>query len=241
MTVSPDPRPETAAGDPGAPAHHRRVRSFVRREGRLTPAQASALERLWPRFGIHLSDAPTVSAAFATPSAPLTVEIGFGNGDALAWRAQRNPDRNYLGIEVHRPGVGALLRSVEERALTNVRVCCDDAVEFLRAMPEATVSELIVEFPDPWPKKRHHKRRLIQPDFVQLAALRLVPGGALRLATDWADYAEHMLEVLRAESLLANAAGEGFAPRFEGRPPTRFETRGVRRGHDIADLDFRRV
>ena len=214
--------------------HLRRVRSFVRREGRITAAQKDALERLWPRFG------------FATPfdrEAPLVVEIGFGNGDYLLARAQAEPQKNFLGIEVHRPGVGRVLHRAVELGLSNIRVACQDAVEILRdSLGESAAAEIVVYFPDPWPKKRHHKRRLIQPEFVRLLASRLQTGGVLRLATDWAHYAEQMLAVASAEPLLRNCAPDGgFTPRPASRPVTRFEARGERLGHQVFDLEFERA
>lgn len=228
------------APEASAALHPRRVRSFVLREGRITPAQAQALDRLWPRYGVALEEAGDVQARFARP-APLVLEIGFGNGEATLWRAQRDPDRNYLGIEVHRPGVGRLMRRAEAEGVDNLRVARCDGVEFLAAMPEQSIDTCIIEFPDPWTKKRHHKRRLIQPEFLTLLSDKLVHGGRLQLATDWADYAEHMLAVCGEAPGLSNAAGEGYAPRPDSRPPTHFEQRGIARGHDVFDLDFRRV
>lgn len=224
----------------GATLHPRRVRSFVLREGRITSAQAQALERLWPRYGVDLEAAGDVQARFDR-LAPLVVEIGFGNGEATLWRAQRDPERNYLGIEVHRPGVGRLMRRAEAEEVDNLRVARCDAVDFIAAMPAASIDACIVEFPDPWTKKRHHKRRLIQPAFLELITAKLRSGGRLQLATDWAEYAEHMLAVCAAAPGLTNAAGDGYAPRPETRPPTHFEARGLARGHEVFDLDFRRV
>lgn len=228
-------------GVDGAP-QLRRVRSFVRREGRMTTAQADALERLWPAYGVEPSDAADIQSRFMRP-APLVVEIGFGGGEATLWRAQQDPGRNFLGIEVHRPGVGGLMLRANQAGLDNLRVACTDAVEFVEAMPTGTLDTAIIEFPDPWPKKRHHKRRLVQPAFIATLVERLVVDGSLLLATDWADYAEHMLEVLEAEPRLRNMApnGAGFAPRSAWRPPTRFEERGLRRGHAVFDLVYRRV
>jgi tRNA (guanine-N7-)-methyltransferase len=232
---------------------HRRVRSFVRREGRITHAQKDALERLWPRFGV---DAPGPDAAdrgavggpfdFAAMFgrvAPVVVEIGFGNGDHLLARAQAEPEKDFLGIEVHRPGVGRVLHRIEQLALSNVRVACHDAVELLRdGVAPGALAEVIVYFPDPWPKKRHHKRRLIQPEFVALVAERLAPGGRFRLATDWAHYGEQMLAVLSAEPGLRNLVdGGGFAERPPTRATTRFEARGERLGHQVFDLEFVRA
>ncbi len=223
--------------------HHRRVRSFVRREGRITHAQKDAIERLWPRFGIEPPKAPLDLAAVFDRAAPVVVEIGFGNGDHLLARAQSEIDKNFLGVEVHRPGVGRVLHRIEQLGLTNLRVANHDAVEFLRdGVTPGSLAEVVVYFPDPWPKKRHHKRRLIQPEFVALIANRLASGGVLRLATDWAQYGEQMLAVLAAEPLLRNVVQSGgFAQRPATRAPTRFETRGERLGHQVFDLEFQRT
>lgn len=221
---------------------HRSIRSYVLREGRLTPAQAEALERLWPRYGL---DEP--AAAFDLDTvfgrrAPHVLEIGFGNGENLLARAAAAPGTDFIGIEVHRPGVGYLLRTLEAQALANVRVACHDAVEVLgQWLPPACLDELVLYFPDPWPKKRHHKRRIVQPEFAALVASRLKPGGVWRLATDWENYAEHMREVLDAVQGLENTAADGdWAPRPESRPLTRFERRGERLGHAVFDLCYRR-
>jgi tRNA (guanine-N7-)-methyltransferase len=219
------------------------VRSFVTRAGRITPAQQRALSELWPRFGLDYAPQVLRAEALFGRRAPLTLEIGFGNGDNLLSLARAQPERDYLGIEVHRPGVGRLLLGVAEHGLGNVRVICHDAVEVLSGqIAPATLSEILILFPDPWPKKRHHKRRLVQREFADLAASRLEPGGMLRLATDWEPYAHAMLEVLGAAPLLANTADSGaFVPRPAERAPTRFERRGTRLGHEVWDLAFRRV
>lgn len=194
-----------------------------------------------PEIGIDYRAAPLDFAAAFGRRAPLIVEIGFGMGHTTAEIAQANPQLDYLGIEVHAPGVGSLCKQVAGRALTNVRIVRHDAVEVLRDMiPEASLAGVHVFFPDPWPKKRHHKRRLIQPAFVALIASRLAPGGYLHCATDWTDYAEQMLAVLGDEPLLVNAAGGSYAPRPAYRPLTRFEQRGLRLGHDVRDLLFLR-
>lgn len=221
-------------------AGFRIVRSYVRREGRMTGAQKRALETLWPRYGV---DGPFDPRRAFGRDAPMVLEIGFGNGDHLLARAQAQPEKNFLGVEVHRPGVGRLLLRAEALGLTNLRVACDDAVEVLRDwLPEASLDEVMIYFPDPWPKKRHHKRRLIQPELAHRVASRLKPGGILRLATDWADYATHMLAVLNAETLLRNESpAGGFIPRPPDRPATKFEQRGERLGHPVRDLAFRRV
>ncbi|HSD44045.1 MAG TPA: tRNA (guanosine(46)-N7)-methyltransferase TrmB [Burkholderiales bacterium] len=218
----------------------RSIRSYVLRQGRVTEAQARAVERLMPLYGIAFSPAPLdLDAAFGR-AAPRILEIGFGMGETTAAIAQAHPDTDYLGIEVHMPGVGALLRRIESLGLTNVRVIRHDAVDVLEKMIAPTSLDGVhVFFPDPWPKKRHHKRRLVQPAFVHLLASRTKPGAYLHAATDWEDYAIQMLDVLTAEPLLANTA-TGFAPRPESRPPTKFETRGARLGHGVWDLVFRR-
>ena len=220
----------------------RPIRSFVRREGRITKAQERALAELWPRYGVDAGDAPLDLCALFGRKAPVHVEIGFGNGDVLAAMAARHPEYDYLGIEVHRPGIGALLRRLEAAGLGNARVMRADAKEVLaRNIPDAALSAVNIFFPDPWPKKRHHKRRLIQPEFAELVRRKLQPGGMLHLATDWRDYAEQMLDVLSQTPGFENTAGAGaFAPRPSVRPPTRFEERGRRLGHEVYDLSFRR-
>ena len=222
---------------------HRAIRSFVVRAGRLTSGQARALEELWPRFGVEFSPDPLDLDRLFGRAAARTLEIGFGNGEHLSALAAAHPERDYLGIEVHRPGVGHLLMKVAEHGLDNVRVSQHDAVEVLRQqIPEGSLDEILVLFPDPWHKKRHHKRRLIQPPFVALLATRLRPGGVLRLATDWEEYALQMLEVLRADPCFANESPDGdWMPRPEERAPTRFEKRGARLGHGVWDLAFRRI
>jgi tRNA (guanine-N7-)-methyltransferase len=216
----------------------RPIRSFVRREGRITPAQTDALERLWPRYG--LEPGALEPAAVFGRRAPLVVEIGFGAGDHLLASASSRPDHDFLGIEVHRPGVGRVLQQAEKLELSNLRVLCHDAVEVLRDfLPAGAVDEVTIFFPDPWPKKRHHKRRLVQPEFAALLARALRAGGRLRLATDWADYARHMLEVMQAAPDFANlSAGGGAIPRPADRPLTRFESRGLRLGHEVADFEY---
>lgn len=223
--------------------HPRAIRSFVTRGGRITPAQERALQELWPRYGVEPGDGPLDLDALFGREARRIAEIGFGNGDHLLALAAARPAEDFLGIEVHRPGVGRLLLQLQERGLGNVRVICRDAVEVLeRHLGGPCLDEILILFPDPWPKKRHHKRRLVQPAFVSLAAERLKSGGALRLATDWGPYAAEMLETLSAEPRLRNVAADGrFVPRPPERSPTRFERRGERLGHEVWDLEFRRV
>lgn len=227
---------------PGAGAPRRRVRSFVRRAGRITGAQQRALAELWPRFGIDFAAQALDFDTLFGRHASRVLEIGFGNGEALLALAAAASDRDFIGIEVHEPGVGHALLRARELGLSNLRVWCHDAVEVLESqIPDESIAEALIFFPDPWPKSRHHKRRLIQPDFAVLLARKLVPAGVLRLATDWQHYAEQMLEVLNACPLLVNcAAQDGYVERPESRPPTRFELRGRRLGHDVWDLAFRR-
>ena len=220
----------------------RRIRSFVRREGRLTPGQQKALDRFLPEFGLPEGEGEIDLARLFGRTAPTVLEIGFGNGDTLFQLASRHPDWNFIGLEVHRPGVGHLLKHAGEAGLTNIRVSDEDAVEVLNErIPSGSLHRVLLYFPDPWPKKRHHKRRIVQPMFAKLVASRLAPGGEFHLATDWGPYAEWMHEVLEAEPALENtAANGGFVPRPEERPETKFERRGQRLGHDTWDLVYRR-
>jgi tRNA (guanine-N7-)-methyltransferase len=226
------------------PEHPRAIRSFVTRAGRITEAQERALQILWPKYGVEFDPTSVANfdALFAR-HAPRSVEIGFGNGDNLLKMAAAHSERDYLGIEVHRPGVGRLLLAVEQLGLTNVRVICHDAVEVLaQQIPQHSLDEVVILFPDPWPKKRHHKRRLIQPAFVELVAGRLHPGGVLRMATDWQPYAEEMLATAQSNPRLQNLAADGsYIPRPAERSATRFEKRGERLGHEVWDLAFRRI
>ena len=221
--------------------HPRAIRSFVLRNGRVTEAQQRALETQWPRYGVEFSPQALDLDALFLRRAPRVAEIGFGNGDNLLALASGHPERDHLGIEVHRAGVGRLLLGAQNAGLANLKVICHDAVEVLeRQLSPRSIDEFLVLFPDPWPKKRHHKRRLIQPAFVSLLASRLAPGGVLRLATDWEPYAHHMLEVLRACPTLVNEDPSGaFCLRSTERVLTRFEKRGTRLGHDVWDLAFR--
>jgi tRNA (guanine-N7-)-methyltransferase len=218
----------------------RRIRSFVLRAGRTTPAQERALGELWPAYGIDLKEAPLDLAAVFGREAPRSLEIGFGAGEVIGALAQINPQIDYLGIEVHRSGVGRLLLRAQQCSLKNLRVICSDAVDVLRDhIADAAFDEVLVFFPDPWHKKRHHKRRLIEPSFVSLAAAKLRSGGTLRLATDWQAYAEQMLAVCNADPALVSLSRDGtYVPRPEFRPPTRFERRGERLGHGVWDLAY---
>ncbi|MCX8085620.1 MAG: tRNA (guanosine(46)-N7)-methyltransferase TrmB [Rhodocyclaceae bacterium] len=223
-----------------APLSGRPIRSYVLRQGRVSPAQQRYYEEGMPRWGVPYQSAPLDLDALFDRAAPKFLEIGCGMGETTAAIAASHPEHDYLGIEVHIPGVGSLLKEIATRGLTNLRVIRHDAVEVVRDMiPHESLSGIHIYFPDPWPKKRHHKRRLIQPPFVHELALRLLPGGYLHLATDWQDYAEQMLAVLSAEPLLENTA-PGFAPRPAWRPQTKFEQRGLKLGHGVWDLLFKR-
>jgi tRNA (guanine-N7-)-methyltransferase len=218
----------------------RPVRSYVLRQGRLTDAQARALKALWPVYGIDEADTPLDCRQLFGREAPLVVEVGFGDG-AATWRmAQAEPDKNFIGIEVHQPGVGRLLQALDARQLDNVRIARADAVDFIRdRLAPDSISELRIYFPDPWPKKRHHKRRIVQAAFLDLLAARLAPGAILHLATDWEPYAEHMLEVLKAHPDFVNQSPDGgYSERPLWRPITKFERRGDRLGHTSHDLIY---
>jgi tRNA (guanine-N7-)-methyltransferase len=218
----------------------RPIRSFVLRQGRLTEAQRRARETLLPLWGIAYRPEPLDLERVFGRGAPKILEIGFGMGEGTSALAAAHPYNDYLGVEVHTPGVGSLLRRIAELGLTNVRVIQHDTVEVLEHMLRpGSLDGIQIYFPDPWPKKRHHKRRLIQPAFVKLVAERLRPGGVLHVATDWQDYARRALEVLSGEPLLENTAA-GYAPRPVSRPLTKFESRGIRLGHEVWDLVFRR-
>lgn len=220
--------------------HHRKIRSFVKRAGRLTKGQEKALNELLPEFGVDLDAGQIDFNNLFTRQSDVILEIGFGMGKSLLQQASENPDKNYLGIEVHSPGVGSLLNGMIELGLDNIRVSKNDAVEVLeKNIPEQSLSCVQLFFPDPWHKKRHHKRRLVQKDFVEAILKRLKPGGIFHLATDWENYAEHMLEVISAVSGFSNLAKEGdYVPRPDSRPLTKFEQRGHRLGHGVWDLMF---
>ena len=217
------------------------VRSYVLRQGRFTDAQRAARVRLLPRFGIPYGAEPLDFGRIFLRVAPTVLEVGFGMGETTAAIAQANPHTNYLGIEVHAPGVGSLLRLIEARALTNVRIIEHDAVQVVDTMiAPQSLAAIHVFFPDPWPKKRHHKRRLLQPQFARALVARLEVGGYLHVATDWQDYADWALAVLSEIPDLNNTA-DGFAPRPDHRPLTKFEQRGLRLGHAVRDIVFRKV
>lgn len=222
---------------------HRPIRSYVLRQGRMTQSQERAFGQFWPRYGIDLTPTTLLDPVqLFGNDRPLWLEIGFGNGEGLAETAAANPEHNYLGIEVHGPGVGHLLIRAAELQLDNLRIIRHDAVEVLQNhLPPASLVGIMLFFPDPWHKKRHHKRRMVQAAFVDLCVRALKPGGLLHMATDWENYAQHMLQVLSASPGLRNTQADGgYAPRPQGRPLTRFERRGQRLGHGVWDLQFQR-
>jgi tRNA (guanine-N7-)-methyltransferase len=221
---------------------HRRIRSFVLRAGRITQAQERALAELWPLFGLDFDGRALDLDRVFGRVAPRCLEIGFGTGEVIGALAKAHPENDYLGIEVHRSGVGRLLLHAREASLSNLRIVCHDAVEVLTStVPDRSFDSILIFFPDPWHKKRHHKRRLIDTAFVQTLADKLRPGGVLRLATDWEEYAEQMRTVCNACSGLASQSVEGaYVQRPDFRPPTRFEQRGERLGHGVWDLAYER-
>ncbi|GMR18623.1 MAG: tRNA (guanosine(46)-N7)-methyltransferase TrmB [Gammaproteobacteria bacterium] len=222
---------------------HRTVRSFVRREGRITRSQKRALAELWQRYSISADDCALDYKTVFARKAPVVFEIGFGNGRSLAEMATAHPEQDYIGVDVHRPGAGSLLLQLENQAIENVRVMCEDAVQVLTCrIPEDSLQAVYLFFPDPWPKKRHHKRRILQPEFVQLVRKRLKINGLFHMATDWRDYAGHMMEVMSQAEGFENTAGEGvYAERPDYRPVTKFELRGRNLGHGVWDLVFCRT
>lgn len=218
-----------------------RIRSFIRRQGRATTGQRLALENHWDKYCLSPQDHFEPLTAFGR-AAPLIVEIGFGNGDSLAAMALANPHLNYLGIEVHRPGVGHLMMLLDEQGISNVRIYHHDAIEILeQKIADASLSGIHLFFPDPWHKRRHHKRRIVRPSFLHLLNRKLLPGGYFHAATDWQDYAKDMLATLSADAGLKNASPNGdYCPRPDYRPLTKFENRGLRLGHGVWDLIFTR-
>ena len=226
--------------DPETGKVMRKVRSFVLREGRLTAGQRNALDNLWPRFGLERADGVLDPQAVFGRDAPRVLEIGYGMGHSLADMAQADPDKDFIGIEVHRPGVGALLMEIQQRGLSNLRSYCDDAVEILElCIPDNSLARVQLYFPDPWHKKKHHKRRIVQPAWVALVQRKLQPGGVLHMATDWENYSEHMMEVMNDADGFTNLTGAGqFSPRPSWRPETKFERRGEKLGHGVWDLLF---
>lgn len=222
--------------------HQRPVRSFVKRLGRITDGQRRALQRLLPHFGLDPA-APLNTAAVFNRSAPVIVEIGFGDGASLAAMARARPEWNYVGIEVHEPGIGHLLLQIEQQGIDNIRIYCHDAVEVLRqCISDTSLAGVLLFFPDPWPKKRHYKRRIVTPEFATLVAQKLAPGAFWHLATDWTDYARQMVEVLDAcPTLINQPAAHDFTATLGDRPETKFERRGRRLGHQVYDLTYRKV
>jgi tRNA (guanine-N7-)-methyltransferase len=221
----------------------RNVRSFVVRAGRMTEGQERALKENWPLYGLELSGGRlNLNTLFGEPK-PVVLEIGFGMGDSLIEMARRAPEKGFIGIEVHPPGVGRLLARVREEGLDNIRVYCDDAVEVLaQCIPDNSLSGVQLFFPDPWPKKRHHKRRIVQPEFAQAIRRKLSLGGTFHMATDWENYAEHMMEVMSVADGFRNSAGEGeYSPQPDWRPVTKFQKRGEKLGHGVWDLIFERI
>ena len=221
---------------------HRAIRSFVLRQGRLTKGQESAMQSLWPQFGIEAADTELELAHLFGRTAPITLEIGFGNGESLLQMAQAAPERDFLGIEVHTPGVGHLLKLMGDTGVTNIRVLNTDAVEILKQrIPAQSLDRVQLFFPDPWHKKKHHKRRIVQPEFVDLMSSRLSQGGVFHMATDWQHYAEYMVEVMQTRSDFQNLAeNPPYSPRPATRPLTKFENRGLRLGHGVWDLLYQK-
>lgn len=220
----------------------RRIKSFVLRQGRMSKGQQAALERLWPRYGLEADGGLLDLTQLFGRDAPTYVEIGFGMGTSLAQMAADNPERNYIGIEVHRPGVGALCKLIEEQGLSNIRIFNHDAIEVLeKRIPLNSLAGVYLFFPDPWHKARHKKRRIVQAEFAAKLAQHLKTGGEFHMATDWEDYALHMMEVMSAAPDYTNAAGANqYMPRPDYRPLTKFEQRGHRLGHGVWDLIFKK-
>ena len=218
----------------------RPIRSFVLRTGRMTAAQKRAIEEGWPKFGLSSSDGLLHFSDTFSRDSEVVFEIGFGMGDSLAQMAAAHPEQDFIGVEVHRPGVGSLLKQIEEQGLSNIRVFAEDANDALKySIADGSLSKVQIFFPDPWHKKKHHKRRIVQPEFIQFLRSKLKPQGIIHLATDWQDYAEHMLEVMSNAEGFSNMAESGdYAARPSFRPETKFERRGERLGHGVWDLLF---
>ena len=223
--------------------HKREIKSYVRRESRMSQTQRTALATLWPHYGLSIdSGVIDYQQIFATHQGVI-IEIGFGMGQSLLTMAKAAPHLGFIGIEVHRPGIANLLAGAESENINNIRVYCEDAINVLKqAIPDNSVTRIQLFFPDPWPKRRHHKRRLVQPEFLALVYDKLVIDGIFHAATDWQDYAKHMLQVLEATPGFVNQAGkQQFSPKPECRPKTKFETRGQRLGHAVWDILFKKV
>lgn len=221
----------------------KKIRSFVRRQGRMTPSQQHAIDNYWQHYGLSLDEQLIDFDSVFGRKAKRIVEIGFGNGDSLFEMAKQSPDTDFIGIEVHKPGVGHLLNLLHTHQVNNVRIICDDAVDVLSLMiPDESLEAVYLFFPDPWPKKRHHKRRIVQENFVELVAQKLFFGGRFHMATDWVNYAEHMLQMMQQSENFNNLAGANhYCERPSYRPLTKFEQRGQRLGHEVRDLIFIRV
>ncbi|MES9863430.1 MAG: tRNA (guanosine(46)-N7)-methyltransferase TrmB [Candidatus Thiodiazotropha sp. LLP2] len=227
---------------PQSDQKQRPIRSYVLRQGRMTEGQQRAYEELWPEYGLQLDSGQLDLANLFGNNHPVTLEIGFGNGETLSQLAEIQPEQNFLGVEVHGPGVGHLMIKLSERELTNVRILKTDAMELLRHhIPPGSLSRLLLYFPDPWHKRKHNKRRIVQKEFTELVFRTLMAGGILHMATDWEDYAKQMMSVLSSHKGFLNKAGDGqFSPRPTSRPLTKFERRGERLGHGVWDLIFER-
>ncbi|MBB3169904.1 tRNA (guanosine(46)-N7)-methyltransferase TrmB [Simiduia aestuariiviva] len=241
MNATPLPGIEDEHGFTPRPEYKKKsIRSFVIRAGRMTPAQRSAFERQWAQYGLSLFSGPLDADAAFGRSAPLVLEVGFGMGDSLLAMAKAEPDKNFIGIEVHPPGVGRLLNNAADAGITNLRVYMADANDVLSdCIAEESLARFQLYFPDPWHKKKHQKRRIVQPAFAQMVRTKLTPGGVFHLATDWEHYADHMMEVMSNAEGFSNQAGEYlFAERPDYRPITKFEKRGERLGHGVWDLLF---
>lgn len=230
---------ETASAD-DKPVYRRGIKSFVIRAGRLTKGQELALERKWSEWGVELSDGEINPAKLFGRDAHTVLEIGFGMGQSLVEMAQNAPEKNYFGVEVHLPGVGSVLNLAEEAGIDNLRVSKDDAIEVLKLIPDNSIDTVQLFFPDPWHKKKHHKRRIVQSEFAQTLRRILKPGGIFHLATDWEPYMEHMLEIMDVEEGFENIAGSGNCiDRPDDRPLTKFEKRGQGKGHGVWDMKYR--
>ncbi|AKX53641.1 tRNA (guanosine(46)-N7)-methyltransferase TrmB [Thiopseudomonas alkaliphila] len=229
--------------DAAAPSVRREIKSFVMRAGRITPGQQRGLDEGLPKFGLKISDGAINPAQVFERQAPCTLEIGFGMGHSLVEMAAAAPEQDFIGIEVHRPGVGSLLSGLLSQNLSNVRVYQEDAIEVLKqCIPDASLDRLLLFFPDPWHKARHHKRRIVQPEFAQLVRSKLKVGGVFHMATDWEPYAEYMLEVMQVAAGYQNLSSSGnWVERPAERPVTKFERRGHKLGHGVWDLKFQRT
>lgn len=245
---STSPEPEDAKTDIGADGVEkpRRIRSFVRRQGRLTEGQQRALDEYWNQYGLTLDDGMLNFTEVFGRDAPVILEIGFGNGSSLVAMAKSQPEKDFIGIEVHKPGVGSLINEAQVQGVNNIRVFHEDAIEVLAAcIPEKSLMGFQLFFPDPWHKTRHNKRRIVKPEFIHTIHAKLKQGATIHMATDWQHYAKQMLEVMNADSAFINSVSKedieitgGYAPRPDYRPKTKFETRGERLGHGVWDLIF---